>query len=97
MSRQSMPVSDIPGETPYVVSPREPAQHDVFWFVWPNTSIMPPRGSPSLYPSRFAPIERELSLRHLFGVGAPEEINKAERTRDYWASDFVGPEDIRLC
>ena len=97
VSRQSMPVSDAPGETPYVVGPDEPVQLGVFWFVWPNTSIVLPPGPPSLYLSRFAPIEPERTVRCFFGVGTPGELSDAEQARDHWASDFVGPEDIRLC
>ena len=97
VSRQSMPVSDAPGETPYVVDPDEPVQLGVFWFIWPNTSILLPPGPPSLYLSRFAPVEPERTVRHFFGVGTPGAPGEAERARDHWASDFVGPEDIRLC
>ena len=97
VSRQSMPVSDAPGETPYVVDPDEPVQLGVFWFIWPNTSILLPPGPPSLYLSRFAPVEPERTVRHFFGVGTPGEVSDAEQARDHWASDFVGPEDIRLC
>ena len=97
VSRQSMPVSDDPGETPYVVSPDEPVQQGVFWFVWPNTSILIFPGPPSLYVSRFAPVETEITVRQFFGVGMPGEIGDAERARDRLASEFVGPEDIRLC
>ena len=92
-----MPVSDDPGETPFVVGPDEPLQLGVFWFVWPNISIVLPPGPPSLYRSRFASLEPELSLRHFFGVGTPGAMGEADRARDHWATDFVGPEDVRLC
>ena len=60
-------------------------------------AIVLPSGPPSLYLSRFAPIEPERSVRYIFGVGMPGEIGDAERARDHWATDVVGPEDIRLC
>ena len=47
--------------------------------------------------SRFTPLEPERTRRHFFNIGLPGEIGDAERARDHWASDFVGPEDIRLC
>ena len=97
VSRQSMPVSDNPGETPYVVHPDEPVQEGVFWFVWPNTSILVFPGPPSLYVSRFAPVEPALTRRQFFGVGMPGAAGEAERARDRLVSEFVGPEDIRLC
>ena len=92
-----MPASDNSGETPYVVGPDEPMQQGVFWFVWPNTSILIFPGPPSLYVSRFTPVEPALTRRHFFGLGMPGEIGDAERARDRLVSEFVRPEDIRLC
>ena len=98
VSRQSMPVSDDPGRDALRRgSGRAGAARRVLVRLAEHLDRACHRDQPSLYLSRFAPIEPERSVRYFFGIGTPGEIGDAERARDHWATDFVGPEDIRLC